>query len=76
MALLTVREAAARLGLSPDAVYELCRAGKLAHYRLGVHGGRLMVAEADLAAYLESCRVESATSKPRMTLRHVRPQRP
>ncbi len=73
--MLSIREAALRLGISPDAVYELCRAGRLAHYRLGVHGGRLMIAEPDLAAYLESCRVEAATARPRMTLRHVRPQR-
>lgn len=32
---LTVNEAAARLGLSIDAVYDLCKSGRLQHERMG-----------------------------------------
>jgi excisionase family DNA binding protein len=73
--MMTVAEVAAALGLSPGCVYQLCRAGRLIHHRLGVKGGRVMIAESDLEVYLESCRVVSAQARPTMTLRHVQPQR-
>lgn len=57
--LLTVKEAAARARLSKSLVYELCRAGRLKHFRVGVRGrGKILIAPADLDALLAECRVE------------------
>ncbi len=58
--LLTVREAAERLRVSPATVYKLCEAGKLAHVRLGTHA--IWIAAGDLAAYVESPRVGGAST--------------
>jgi hypothetical protein len=38
--LFGIVEAAGRLSMSVDALYRLCRAGKVAHYRIGAKGGR------------------------------------
>ena len=56
---MDVRAAAAELGVSPSAVYQLVRAGRLAHARIGAGRGVIRIAAADLAAYLDSCRVEA-----------------
>jgi excisionase family DNA binding protein len=48
---LSVREAADRLGLPPKTVYNLCSMGKLAHYRIGVSGGKIVITEADIENY-------------------------
>lgn len=61
--LLTVPDAARRLGITPDAVYRLCRSSALAHYRVGARGGRILIRERDLRRYLRGCRVEAATPK-------------
>jgi excisionase family DNA binding protein len=55
---MTVREAARRLEVTPALVYKLCRQGKLPHRRLGFGRGVIRITEADVAAYLEACRVE------------------
>jgi excisionase family DNA binding protein len=54
--MLTVKEAAKRLGISQSKLYQLVSERKIAHYRVG---GKIVFAEADLDAYLESCRVEA-----------------
>jgi excisionase family DNA binding protein len=52
---LSVREAAAKLGVSLRTARRICAAGLLPLYR--VSPGRLVVGEADLAQYLQSVRV-------------------
>ena len=71
--LMTVKDAAARLGVTPAAVYALCREGKLAHYRLGLKGGVVKILPADLEAYVQACRVDAGSrrGKPE-TLQFVR----
>lgn len=73
--LLTIKEAAKNLGLSLGAVYALCQSGALAHYRLGIGRGRIMVAWSDLAAFLQRCRKaevnESAKTPPATDQRPV-----
>jgi excisionase family DNA binding protein len=54
---MTVREAAARLEVTPATVYALCAAGRLGHLRVGVGKGAIRITEADLAAYIAACRV-------------------
>jgi excisionase family DNA binding protein len=61
--MLTIAEVARELGLSTDAVYGLCRSGKLAHYRIGERGGTIKVKPEDVTAYLASCRIETAQAR-------------
>ncbi|MEK6233190.1 MAG: helix-turn-helix domain-containing protein [Planctomycetales bacterium] len=55
MILKTVPEVAAQLRLSDRAIYDLCRAGKLRHLRLGAGKGSIRVSQEDLDAYREAC---------------------
>jgi excisionase family DNA binding protein len=68
--MLTVKQAAARLGVSTSQVYALCAKGKLPHHRFGVGKGALRISEEQLAAF-----IESAKFKPRAAelpaLRHI-----
>jgi excisionase family DNA binding protein len=56
---LTVKEVAARLGLSLTAVYALCEAGELPCHRVGLKGGRVRIPEDALAEYLERSKIEA-----------------
>jgi excisionase family DNA binding protein len=62
--MLTVKQAAKRAGVSPGVVYQWIGALILAHHRLGRPGtrGAIRIAEADLEAFLLSCRVGAARS--------------
>lgn len=66
--MLSVRQAAERIGVSAALVYGWVGAGLLAHYRLGGRGkrGKILVDEADVAAFLVTRRVapRSQTQKP------------
>lgn len=55
-ALLTLREASGRLGLSVKSLQRLVDAGKIAVYRIGPKGGYTRFAEKDLEDYLARCR--------------------
>jgi excisionase family DNA binding protein len=73
---LSVRQAAKRLGSCDQQVYGLCRDGRLAHYRIGAAGkrGKIVIAEEDLEAYLESVRVASRDppANTPVVLRHLK----
>ena len=45
---LTVKEAAKRLAVSTDTIYELCESGKLPHQRIGKGRGTIRIRPADL----------------------------
>ena len=72
--MLTPKMAAERLGVSISLVYRLCNEGSLKHFRFGGAGrrGRVMIAEQDLTAYVESCRRESVRKSNVVTLNHIR----
>lgn len=56
---LTVKAAAARVGVSRSLLYELCRTGRLKHYRVGVRGkGKILIDPKDLDGLLAECRIE------------------
>lgn len=55
---MTVVEAARRIGISPSKLYQLAAARAIAHYRVG---GKIVFFEADVDAYLASCRVGAVT---------------
>jgi excisionase family DNA binding protein len=59
--LLTVNEAAERVGVSISLIYEWCETRRLVHYRLGGKGkrGRIGIRPADLAQFIDSLRVEA-----------------
>ncbi len=55
---MTVQEAAKLLEVSTGTVYTLCRAGKLAHTRLGLGRGTIRIDRADIEALKMRGRVE------------------
>jgi excisionase family DNA binding protein len=56
---LTPRDVAAQIGISPAAVYELCKAGLIGYRRVGAKGGRLRFEQADVDAYLAATKIEA-----------------
>jgi excisionase family DNA binding protein len=58
---VTPTEAARRLNLSIASVRRELASGRLGCARIGPGGRRLFISEADLAAYLEACRVRPET---------------
>lgn len=70
--MLSVSEVAARLGVSPSAVYRLCDAGLIRHHRVGLNRGKIRVPEDAVTDYLRSCEVTSANS-PSASVRKPQP---
>lgn len=56
---LRVKEAAKLLNVSAAAIYDLIRAGKLPHYRIGPTGRTIRVSESAIEDYLTDCQVAS-----------------
>jgi excisionase family DNA binding protein len=79
--MLSVKQAAERIGVSEALVYEWCSSGMLTHFRLGAHGkrGSIRIAEVDLDAFLAARREggwhlvapPSQKSRP-LVLKHLR----
>lgn len=76
MKLLTVTEAAEYLRLGESTVYQLLSDGLIAGFRVGPRKGGIRISEADLLAYLDSCRIEGPKERPspsqKVKLRHLR----
>jgi len=73
MKLLTVKETAEALSVSPSLVYRLVSEGALRCYRIG--RGALRFREEDVQAYLNGCVVEvklEPRRRPAAHLRHIR----
>lgn len=73
--MLTVKQSAERLGVSLSKMYEIIRARKIAHYRFE---GKIMLSEADLDAYIKTCRIEAGVRAPTRSpgvYRHLNPAR-
>jgi excisionase family DNA binding protein len=66
MALLSVKQAAERAGVSVALVYGWCQAGVLSHHRLGQPGKRgcIRIAEADLDGFFASRKREGRQETP------------
>ncbi len=72
---MRVREAAARLEVSPATVYALVASGRLRCYRVGMGRGCIRISDDQLAAYLESAEPvarPAPTPAPRLRLKHLR----
>ena len=52
--MMTVKQAAADLGVSVALVYALCAAGKIEHERYGLRRGTIRISPGALAKYRES----------------------
>lgn len=75
--MLTVKQVAIELGLSPSCVYELISQRRLAAVRLGPRGGAIRIRTEDLDSYLAACRAGEYTPvlpERRIRLQHVRVQ--
>lgn len=73
--LISVKQAAKVLGITPMAVYGLVRAKKIGHYRIGTGRGSIRFRSADVEDFLESCfhaPSMAADLKPRKTTRRVK----
>lgn len=66
----TLADAAAKMGLSRETLYERCRAGKIPYTQDG-KGGSMLVLRADLEKYLKDNRNGSASEKPVFKLPRV-----
>lgn len=51
--MLTVKQVAEKLGVSPTTVYGLCQRRKLRHARVGLGRGAIRIEEKDLQCYLQ-----------------------
>jgi excisionase family DNA binding protein len=69
--LLSVAEAADRLGVSPRTLYRLCGEGKLPHQHIGSGRGTIRIRPEDLAAF-ERTIADHAKPKKRVTLEQLR----
>lgn len=72
--MLTPAEAAERVGISLSLIYQLCAEKRLPHYRIGGDGrrGKVLIDEADLDAFLISCRVDADGLDESEPLKHIR----
>jgi excisionase family DNA binding protein len=70
-ALLTVKEVAARLGVSTKLVYALCAGGKIVHERHGLGRGTIRISEEAVEAYRRAARVEHGAAP--APLKHLSP---
>ena len=55
--MLTVKQAAERLGVSPTTVYGLCQRRWLPHVRIGLGRGAVRIREEDLEEYVRGATV-------------------
>lgn len=68
---MTVKEAAARLGLSVSSVYDLARLGHIPCHRVGPRRGRVVLDAADVERYWRAGRREG-TIKPAIELKYIK----
>jgi excisionase family DNA binding protein len=78
MNLLSVPEAAAALGISPNLVYGLCAARKIRHERHGLGRGRIRIPEDAIEEYRKRQTVDAVepqasvpVARRRIRLRHL-----
>jgi len=73
--MLTVKQTAEKLGVSPTTVYGLCKQRKLRHVRVGLGRGAVRIDEKDLEDYLQGATVGPDRVQPspaRERFKHLR----
>ncbi len=74
MNLLTVKDVAERLNVSPSLIYQLVESGKLSVHRIGTGRGTIRVSQSDLESYLAACHTETRSPSPvlrKTRLKHI-----
>lgn len=71
--MLSVKQAAAKAGVSDSLVYAWCQSGGLRHSRFGRPGKRgcIRIAEADLDGFLTGCQQDGRPPAAPLVLKHV-----
>ncbi len=72
MQLLTAKEVASQLRVSPSLVYQLVESGRLACHRIGNGRGAIRIRPEDVDQYLSQCRREPPTADPELPATGVR----
>lgn len=54
--MLTVKQVAEKLNITPQSVYQLIQTGKLPVHRFGNGRGTIRISQEDLDRFIESCR--------------------
>ena len=73
--MLNVKDSATKVGISQSKMYELIAKHRVPHYRIE---GKILLDEADLDAFLKSCRVDGDVKAVRSSARpfkHLNPAR-
>ncbi len=72
--MLSVKQAAERLGVSPALVYALCAKNRIRHERHGLGRGTIRIPEDALNEYRKSCLVEAKErgSGAAVPLKHIK----
>jgi excisionase family DNA binding protein len=73
--MLSAKQAAEKLGVSDSLVYAWCASGALPHFRMGRAGrrGRILIAEADLDAFLATRKEQRGGGKAEsLALKHIK----
>jgi excisionase family DNA binding protein len=69
---LTVRQLAERLGVSPSTVYSLVEGGLISCYRVGKGRGTIRFTEAHVAEFLRDREVRAGAARPGQRFTHGR----
>ncbi len=75
--MLTVKQAAVRLGVSPALVYSLCAARRIRHRRVGLGRGKILIPEDALEEFGQKCTIGAEEvsvpppPRPRVKLKHL-----
>lgn len=72
--MLTVKQAAFKLGISVSLVYELCAAKKIRHERYGLGRGTIRIPAEALEEYRRSSTVSGSEPDPEQPLRAQMPE--
>ncbi|MCE9530573.1 MAG: helix-turn-helix domain-containing protein [Planctomycetes bacterium] len=62
--MLTIKQAAEKLGVSAGLVYGLCAAGKIRHERFGLGRGTIRIPDEAMDEFRQGCTKETAASVP------------
>ena len=73
MKIMTVHEAAEKLGISASTLYDMARQKKISHRRIGTGRGRVLFTDEDLEEFLRSSSVKALSLQPTAHFTHSRP---
>lgn len=72
MNMLTVKQAAEKIGVSAGLVYGLCAAGKIRHERFGLGRGTIRIPDEAMDEFRQSCVQTGAERLAPLPLKHLK----